>query len=67
MDREKEYGLIHVTLSRVIKFLNLGIKDTKGISKNRLYRKIYNHPKIKKIINKEILRNLEELTIKYVN
>ena len=46
IDREKEYGLTHVALSRVTKFSNLGIKDTEGISKNRLYSKICNHPKM---------------------
>ena len=38
-DREKEHGLTYVALSRVTKFSNLGIKDTEGISKNRLCRK----------------------------
>ena len=47
IDKEREYGLIHVALSKVTKFSNLGIKDTEGISKNRLCRKTRNHPKIK--------------------
>ena len=48
MDREKEYKLIYIALSRVTKFSNLGIEDTEGILKNRLYRKICNHLKIEK-------------------
>ena len=46
MDREIEYMLGYTVLSRVIKFSNLGIKDTWGISKNRLCRKICAHSKI---------------------
>ena len=47
MNKEREYGLTHIALSRVTKFSNLGIKDTEGISKNRLCRKICNHLKMK--------------------
>ena len=49
MDREIEYMLGYTVLSRVIKFSNLGIKDTEGISKNRLCRKIRIHSKIENI------------------
>ena len=45
--REKENGLIYyLALSRVIKFSNLEIKDIEGVSKNRVCRKIYKHPKM---------------------
>ena len=37
IDREKEHGLTYyIALSQVIKFSNLGIKDTEGISKNKI-------------------------------
>ena len=37
MDREKEDGLAYyIALSRVTKFLNLGIKDIERISKNKI-------------------------------
>ena len=59
-DREKEHGLTYVALSRVIKFLNLGIKDTEGISKNRLCRKIRIHLKMEKyLIEEKRLRKME--------
>ena len=53
MDREKEQALTYVVMSRVTKLLNLGIKDKKGISKNRLYRKIHKHTKMEKHLIKE--------------
>ena len=44
MDREKEHGLTYyVALSRVTKFSNLGIKDTEGISKNKIKIKNKNY------------------------
>ena len=66
--REKEHGLIYVAFSRVTKFSNLGIKDSEGISKNRLCIKIRNHPKMnKRILEEERLKKLEEITLKYFN
>ena len=53
MDKEREHGQTYVTLSRVTKFSNLGIKDTKGLSKNQLCKKICNHPKMKKRLQEE--------------
>ena len=47
-DKECEHRQTYIALSRVIKFSNLGIKDTEGLSKNRLCKKIRNHPKMKK-------------------
>ena len=68
MDREKEHGLACVALSRVIKFLNLGIKDTEGICKNRLCRKIRAHCEIEKfLIEGERFRKMEQHTLKYFN
>ena len=68
MDREKEHRLTYVVLSWVIKFSNLGIKDTEGISKNRLYRKIRKHSKMEKhLIEEERLREMEQHTLKYFN
>ena len=68
MDGEKEQGLTYVALSRVTKFSNLGIKDTEGISKNRLCRKIRMHPKMgKRLIEEERLREMERHTLKYFN
>ena len=67
-DREKEHRLTYVALSRVTKFSNLEIKDTEGISKNRLYRKIHMHPKIEKhLIEEERLCKMEQQTLKYFN
>ena len=61
MAREKEYGLIYIALSHVTKFSNLGIKDTEGILKNRLCRKIRIHPKMEKqLIEEERLYKLEQ-------
>ena len=63
-----EHGLTYVALSRVTKFSNLGIKDTEGISKNRLCRKIRKHPKMeKRLIEEERLREMEQHTLKYFN
>ena len=60
IDREREHGLSYVVLSRVTKFTNLGIKDMKGLSKNRLCSKICKHPKISKYLEEEDrLRYLE--------
>ena len=61
MGREKEYRLTYyIALSRSIKFLNLGIKDTEGIYKNRLFRKIHMYPKIEKyLIEEERLHKIE--------
>ena len=57
-----------MALSRVTKFSNLGIKDTEGISKNRLYRKIRKHPKMeKRLIKVERLREMEQDALKYFN
>ena len=68
MAREKEHRLTYVALSRVTKFSNLGIKDTEGISKNRLCRKMRVHPKMeKRLIEEERLRKLEQQTLKYFN
>ena len=59
-DKEKEHGLTYVALSRVTRFTNLGIKDTEGLSKNRLCRKIRKHPKIEKcLLEVNRLRYLE--------
>ena len=67
-DREREYGLLHVTLSRVIKFTNLEIKDIEDSSKNRLCAKISKHSKISKYLEEENrLRYLEQITLKYFN
>ena len=68
-DREKEHGLIYyVVLSRVTKFSNLGMKDTEGISKNRLCRKIPKHSKMEKhLIEEERLHEIEQHTLKYFN
>ena len=55
-------------MSRVIKFSNSGIKDTKGISKNRLCRKMYNYSKMEKwLIEEDRLKYLVELTLEYFN
>ena len=60
--------MTYVVLSRVTKFSNLGIKDTEGISKNRLCRKICKHPKIEKhLIEEKRLRGIEHYTLKYFN
>ena len=57
-----------MALSRVTKFSNLGVKDTEGISKNRLYRKIREHPKMeKRLIEEERLREIEQHALKYFN
>ena len=45
--------ILYIALSRVSKVSNLGIKDTEGISKNRLYRKIFMYPKMEKRLIKE--------------
>ena len=67
-DREKEHGLTYVALSRVTKFSNLGIKDTEGISKNRLCRKICVHPKMEKhLIKERRFHKIEQDTLKYFN
>ena len=52
-DREREHSLSHVTLSRVIKFSNLEIKDTEALSKNRLCSKMREHPKMSKHLEEE--------------
>ena len=68
MDKEREYRLIHIALSKVTKFSNLGIKDTEGISKNRLCRKIRNYSKIKKqLLEEDRLRRSKEITLEYFN
>jgi len=68
MDKEREYGQTYVVLSRVTKFSNLGIKDTEGLSKNRLCKKIHNYPKMKKrLLEEERLKYLEEITLQYFN
>ena len=60
MDKEREYRLTCIALIRVAKFSNLGIKDTKGISKNRLSTKIHKYLKMKKrLIEHKRLNNLE--------
>ena len=57
-----------MTLSWVTKFLNLGINDTEGISKNRLYRKIHMHPKMeKRLIEEERLREMKQYRLKHFN
>ena len=67
MNREKEYMLTYVVLSQVTKFSNLGTKDTERISKNRLYRKINIHSKIKKcLIEEERLHKKEQRTLNYL-
>ena len=67
-DREREHGLSCVALSRVTNFTNLGIKDTEGLSKNRLYTKIRKHPKMSKRLEEENrLQHLEQITLKYFN
>ena len=67
-DREREHGLSHVALSRVTKFTNLEIKDTEGLSKNRLCAKICKHPKMSKRLEEENrLQYLEQITLKYCN
>ena len=44
MDREREYGLTYyVASSQVTKFSNLEIKDTEGISKNKIKIKNYTY------------------------
>ena len=66
MDREKEHGLTYVALSWGIKFLNLEIKDTEEISKNKLCRKIHLNPKIEnRLIEEERLCKIEEYLRKY--
>ena len=45
VDREREQGLLRIALSRVTKITNLEIKDTEGLSKNRLCAKIRRHLK----------------------
>ena len=65
-DRERKHGLSRIALSRVTKFTNLEIKDTEGLSKNRLYAKIRKHPKMSKRFGEENrLRYLEQITLKY--
>lgn len=49
IDREKENKLTYIALNRVTKFSNLRIKDTKGVSKNRLCKKFANILKQKNI------------------
>ena len=66
IDKEREYSLLHVALSRVTKFTNLEIKDTEGLSKNRLCEKIHKHLKMSKYLEEENrLRHLEQITLKY--
>ena len=61
-DKEREYSLLHVALSRVTKFTNLGIKDMEGLSKNRICTKI------RKYLEEENrLWHLEQITLKYFN
>ena len=68
VDRDKEHRLTYVTLSWVTKFSNLWIKDTEGILKNRLCRKICAHPKMeKRLIIEERLGKIEQYTLKYFN
>ena len=67
-DREREDNLPRVALSRVTKSTNLGIKDTGGLSKNRLCAKIRMHPKMSKRLEEENrLQHLEQITLKYFN
>ena len=67
-DKEREYNLTYIALSRVTKFTNLGIKDMEGLSKNRLCTKIHKYPKIKKYLGDDNkLRHLEQLILKYFN
>ena len=66
--REIEHGLTYVALSRATKFTNIGIKDTEGLSKNRLCKQIRNHKKMsKRLQEEERLRALEKETLKYFN
>ena len=52
----------------MIKFTNLGIKDTECLSKNRLYVKMYKHLKMSKCFEEENrLQYLEQITLKYFN
>ena len=54
IDREKEHRLTYyIALSQVIKFSNLEIKGTEGISKNRLCGKIPKYSKIEKLFSEE--------------
>ena len=53
IDRKREYSLSHATLSRMTKITNLGIKDIKGLSKNRLCAKRYKYPKMSKYLEEE--------------
>ena len=67
-DRKREHILLHVALNRVTKFTNLVIKDTDGLSKNRLYSKTHKHLKMSKYLEEENrLRHLKELILKYYN
>ena len=48
------------------KILNIGMKDTEGISKNRLCRKTHMYPKIEKRLNgEERLCKIEQYVLKY--
>ena len=58
---EQEYGATYITLSRVQRFSDIGIKD--GINKNRLCDKIRKHKKVKsRILEEERLRSLAAIT-----
>ena len=45
IDREREYSLLHISLSRVTKFSNLGIRDMEDLAKNRLCSKTQKYKK----------------------
>ena len=63
-DKELDHGSTCVVLSRVTKFMFIGLKN--GISKNRLYKIIARHKKMKPRIEEEKrLRMLCENTLKY--
>ena len=50
-NKEIYHNLIYIVLSRVMKFKFIGLKN--GISKNRLYKIIANHKKMKTRIEEE--------------
>ena len=63
-DKELDHGSTYVALSRVTKFMFIGLKN--GISKNRLCKIIARHKKMKPYIEeKKHLKILCENMLKY--
>ena len=66
--RELEHRLTYIALSHAAKFINIRIKDSKGLSKNRLCKQIRNQSKMKKRLEEEERLSVLVLnTLKYLN